>query len=351
MKVSINSIIVNQTRTEKINGREFVVLSAMLIRGDTAMNGIFYSNDEVKASFKQLEDLPAPLGHPVIDGEHVSASNNFAKGEFDIGAFVRNVRMEGKEVHGEIFIDKEVAERTEQGKSLLKKIADKVKLGVSTGLNIAQTIVKNGVDELGKAFDRIGKGFSFDHLAILDGETAAGEHAGTEIIFNNEQSLFVINHEEGGQPDSKITGNPMEIKIDAGDLAKADRVKLQSMTAHELMTAVNAEQPEPTLEQATALIKAKGMTVNKADSVVMTKTDYEKLTANAQKYTDAETKRIDEIKEKIIGNSKMTTEDLANFSEEALINLAGSLVPENDFSVQGGVTTNADKTASKVDYS
>lgn len=344
MRISINSITINATREETYNGRDFVILNAMLIRADTSMNGIFYPFDEVKESFTQLEDLPAPLGHPKIGDEHVSANNNFAKGKFDIGAFVRNVTMQGKEVHGEIFIDKEVAERTEQGKALLTKIANKAKLGVSTGLNIARTIVKNGVDELGKAFTRVGQGFQFDHLAILDGETAAGEHAGTEIIFSNEQSLFVINHEEGGQPNSNHEDDSMKIELDVSDLAKADRVKLESMTANDLINAVNAEVPEVTVAQAQAVIESKGLLmVNSAESVVLAKSDHEALKVNADKFVEAETKRIDEIKETITANSDFEVADLKGMSEAQLEKLSSSLAPTNDYSAQGGVTTNANR--------
>ena len=221
MKISINTLTTNAAREETISGREFVILNAMLIRADTSMNGIFYPSSELKSTFSQLEDLPAPLGHPKRDGMHVSACDQFAKGAHDIGAFVKNVTMKGKEVWGDIFIDKEVASRTEQGRSLLQKITNKAKIGVSTGLQIAKIIAKKGADELGKAFDSVGHGFKFDHLALLDGEQAAGAHAGTEVKFNSEnsESLFVINHDNGSQSKSnKKEVCSMKIEIDVTDL-------------------------------------------------------------------------------------------------------------------------------------
>ena len=355
MLITINTMAANAVREETLNSRVFIVLNAMLLRADTAMNGIFYGLDEVKASFNQLNELPAPLGHPKIAGEHVSASNNFAKGDFDVGAFVRNVHMKEKEVHGEIWIDKEVAGRTERGKKLLSNIANKVMLGVSTGLNIARLIARKGIDELGQAFNNVGKGFSFDHLAILDGEPAAGALAGTEILFNSEQgnsSLFVVNHDEGGQPDSKREENSMEIKIDASELSKPDRDKLQLMTANQLLLAVNAETPAVTLEEAKKVVVAEGLTVNAADSVVLTKDAHTELTANAEKFTTAETARVEKIKEGIIANSKMTGPDLEGMNEKTLTSIADSLVPDNDFSVQDGVTTNSNTGGDvAVDYS
>jgi hypothetical protein len=351
--ITINTLAANSVREETYNGRAFVVLNAMLLRADTAMNGILYSLDEVKASFNQLNELPAPLGHPTIAGEHVSASNNFARGEFDVGAFVRNVHMKDKEVHGEIYIDKEVASRTDRGKRLLSNIANKVKLGVSTGLNIARLIARNGVDELGQAFNNVGKGFMFDHLAILDGEEAAGKLAGTEIIYNSEQgnnSLFVVNH-SGGQSGSNQEENLMEIKIDASDLSKAERVKLQSMTANELILAVNAEKPAVTLEEAKKVVIDQGLTVNAADSVVLTKDDHKALKVNAEKYLTAEKERVEKIKEGIIANSKFVDDDLKDMSESQLTKLSDSLVPANDFSVNAAFTTNSNGKEVAVDFS
>lgn len=350
MQISINSLTANAVREESYNGRPFVVLNAMLIRGDTSMNGIFYPLDEVKKSFNQLEDIDAPLGHPKVQDQFVSAKNNFVKGAHNVGAFVKNVHMKDKEVHGEIYIDKEVANQSEKGRTLLERIANKAKLGVSTGLLIAKTIAQNGVDDLGKAFNRIGQGFSFDHLAILNGETAAGEHAGTEIIFNSEQSLFVINHDDGGQPESNQRGNSMKIEIDVSDLAKADRVKLESLTANELLQAVTAEKPQVTVNEAQELLESKGLQVNSAEAVVMTKDDHAELKANADKFVEAETARLDEIRESITANSKMTAEDLAGMTETALTKLADSLVPANNFEVNGAQGVKA-PAATAYDFS
>ena len=360
MKISINThISTNASRTEVVNGRDYIVVNAMLIRGDTAMNGVLYTLDQVSASYHQLNELPAPLGHPKIGDENVSANNNFARGVFDVGAFVRNAKMIGKEVHSEIWIDKEVAGRTERGKNLLAKIASKAMLGVSTGLMIAHNIVKNGVDELGQAFSSIGQGFHFDHVAILDGEEAAGALAGTKLIYNSDNgaqnALFVVNHDEGGQSPPEPTGeNPMEIKIDASDLSKADRVKLQSMTANELVAAIDQQPPEITLDDAKAVIEKQGMKVNSSDDVVLSRADHEALKANADKFVEAETKRVNEIKDSIVANSQMKAEDLDGMTEPQLVAMAQAYSQKpQDYSILAGVTTNASNggQAVEVDYS
>ena len=355
MRVSVNTLSTNAVRTENVDGRTFTVLNAMMIRADTSMNGILYPLEELKSTFKQMEDVPAPMGHPKLMNQHVSATNNFTKGKHDIGAFIKNVKMVGKEVFGEIWIDNEFAERSDKGRSLLQRIANKTKIGVSTGLTIANIVAKKGVDELGKAFNSVGRSFSFDHVAILEeSEEAAGSHASTEIVYNSDtgESLFVINHDDGGQPESKPKVNVMKHEIDLTDLSKADRTKVMACNASDILAALTAEKPTVTVDEAQTLLESKGMKVNAADSVVLTAAEHKALKTNADLYANAEKERVDEIKESIKTNSKMTDEDLAGMEEMALTRLANSLTPSNDFSVQDGVITNANKSGKiKVDYS
>ena len=87
-------------------------------------------------------------------------------------------------------------------------------------------------------------------------------------------------------------------------------------------------------------------------SVVLTKDAHEELTANAESFTKAETARVKKICEGIIANSKMTGPDLDGMTEKQLTNIAKSLVPDNDFSAQGAITTNSNTSGDvAVDYS
>ena len=142
------------------------------------------------------------------------------------------------------------------------------------------------------------------------------------------------------------------IEIDAAGLSKKDKAMLSGFTANELILLVNAKAPEVTLDQAKAVITAEGLTVNTADSVVLAKEDHLILVANAEKFTNADTARVKKICEGIISNSKMTGPDLEGMSETQLTNIANSLVPDNDFSLQAGITTNSNNGENAVvDYS
>ena len=254
--------------------------------------------------------------------------------------------MAGQKNITEIFVDKEFAERTEGGKELVRRLLNSEEVGLSTGLFPTKTRFEKGVDQFGIQYNEVVEELEYDHLAFLIDETPAGNAAGTRVIINSEtkESLEVITH-SGGQSEPTKKENSMDnIEIDAAGLSKKDKAMLSGFTANELILLVNAKAPEVTLDQAKAVITAEGLTVNTADSVVLTKDAHTELTANAEKFTTAETARIEKIKDGIIANSKMTGPDLDGMTEKQLTNIAASLVPDNDFSVQAGVVTNAGKT-------
>ena len=122
------------------------------------------------------------------------------------------------------------------------------------------------------------------------------------------------------------------------------------MTANELINVVNAEKPVVTIDEAQAVIESKGMQVNSADSVVLTAEQHEELKTNADLFKAAEKERIDEIKQSIMTNSKLEESDLNGMNEESLTRLANSLTPENDFSANAGVTTNAKDGDIELDF-
>lgn len=339
LHISINSFSTNAVRTETVDSREYTVLKAMFMKGNSVMNGIFYPLEEVESSFHQLENLPVPLGHPMLNGTHVSAQNAFTKGKHDIGAFVKNVAMQGDEVWGEIWIDNEFASRSDGGKSLLAKIAEKAQIGVSTGLKIAQKIQQQGQDALGNAYNMIGRMFNFDHLAVLLDQRAAGADYGTEIVYNSDtgESLFVVNH--GGQP-SQHEENSMKHEFDIADLSKAERVQFQALTVNEIMEAVNRKPEAVTLDTAKDVVTNAGLLVNSKDEGEFISKEDAKILANAKK---AEAERIDEMQDFIVTNSEMTKDMIANMDESALLGLYKTIEKsvEPDYSMNNTVITNA----------
>jgi len=186
LKLLINSKTSGKFHREVIDGRSHIVTQMMPIRGGTAMNNIYYPDKDVESSFMQLNMLPTPLGHPTVNGVSVLASHPVATNKQNIGGWMRNPRKKGKRVFVDFMLDEEIANNSEDGKETIRRIEAGEKIGVSTGLGIAQVINKTGSDDFNVKYTRVGSGFNFDHVAILLNETAAGVHAGTELITNSE---------------------------------------------------------------------------------------------------------------------------------------------------------------------
>jgi len=193
--ITINTRTTGKFKKKKIGGRDHIITSMRPIRGNTAMNGILYPDIEVQKSFMQFDNMLAPSKHPKINGQNVSAFHPMAINSHNIGGFTQNPKKKGKDVFVDFVLDIEVANNTDDGKELIRRIENGEKVGVSTGLTINRLTPKKGKDDFGKDFTNVGEGFEFDHIAILLNEEAAGGHAGTELITNSDldEDITIIN--------------------------------------------------------------------------------------------------------------------------------------------------------------
>lgn len=338
-------MITNASRIERVSGRDFVVVDGLAAHGDSSMNRVLYPTSVISRKAKSLEGKPTPLSHPERDGMKVSAEDFFSKGAHDIGGKVMVSNMSGPKNVAKIYVDKEFAERSTGGKELVRRLLAGEEVGLSTALFPTKKREASGKDQFGVEYDEVVDDFEYDHLAFLLDEVPAGVAAGTKIIYNSEtgDSLEVITH-SGGKPDNKKEVNAMKHEIDLSDLSKADRTKVMACNAQDILAAITAKPKKVTIDEAQTVIEAKGMQVNSADSVVLTAEQHQELKTNADLFLAAEKERVDEIKQSIMTNSKLEESDIDGMSEAALTKLAGSLSPENDFSLQDGVVTNADQS-------
>lgn len=189
--VFINSHTSGNVHIESIGGREHIVTKMVSIVGNTVMNNIFYPNDEVVNSMHQLDMIKAPIGHPKVNGVNVSISHPVGDNIHNVGAFVRSPRMEGMKVINDLCIDVERANQSDNGKELVRRINAGEHVGVSTGLNLQIENI-SGTGDDGVAFERIGRNFQFDHVAVLLNEASAGEHVGTAVV-NAYGGKMIIN--------------------------------------------------------------------------------------------------------------------------------------------------------------
>ncbi|MBB3144927.1 uncharacterized protein YoxC [Phyllobacterium trifolii] len=156
------------------------------------MNDIMYPADEIEKSFATLDRTPAPLGHPMVNGVFLSASDPEGINLGWIGAWNENVRRENGRVFLDKVIDVEIANRSEGGKAVLSAIDKGEPVHTSTGL-LAQLEAANG----DVSYSHIARDLVFDHDAILLNEKgAATPEQGVGMMVNSKgekEEIAVIN--------------------------------------------------------------------------------------------------------------------------------------------------------------
>lgn len=162
-----------QIRRERKNGRDYIIVPSATMPDGIVMNGVRYDAEEIRKGFPSLENTPAPLGHPTIEGAFVSASDPEGLARGWIGAWNRNVRQEGGRVLVDKVIDVATASQLEGGKAVLEAINKGEAIHTSTGLYAILDPVENPTD--GAAYTA--RGIVFDHDAILLGEEGAATPA------------------------------------------------------------------------------------------------------------------------------------------------------------------------------
>lgn len=124
MQVNITTKVNSQSiRRETHNGREHLVLPSYTLPANVVMNGGLYTAEEIDAHYQGLEGTLAPLGHPQVNGEFVSAFSPEGLNVGYVGAWNRNVKKSGNRIYVEKWVDVARAEESEGGRELLERVA------------------------------------------------------------------------------------------------------------------------------------------------------------------------------------------------------------------------------------
>jgi len=176
LRTTVNSADI---RREQHNGREHLVIPSYTLPANVVMNRGLYPGEEIDRAYASLEGTLAPLGHPMLDGEYVSARVPEAINAYHVGAFNRNVEKRGSRVYVEKWIDTETAAQTEGGRRLLAAVATGEPIHTSTGVFLRREAAE------GDEYDWIARDMNFDHDAILlDEAGAAGPDQGVGMMVN-----------------------------------------------------------------------------------------------------------------------------------------------------------------------
>lgn len=196
--------------TETIDGKPHIVVRGITpVVDDIVMNRKLYPAAEIEKAYNTLERNPMPLGHPKVDGKHVSARDVRAVNEYHVGAWLQNVSHEGGKVTGDMYVNRQYAESSEKGRRLINRLDEMIAgtnsepIHISTGL-LYSGIAANG-ESKGKKYNEIATNMMFDHVAVLLDEPGAGTPAEGVGIFVNaegdELEIEVVNLADADVPD------------------------------------------------------------------------------------------------------------------------------------------------------
>ncbi|MEW5283057.1 DUF2213 domain-containing protein [Klebsiella michiganensis] len=178
--------------TETIDGKPHIVVRGITpVVDDIVMNRKLYPAAEIEKAYNTLERNPMPLGHPKVDGKHVSARDVRAVNNYHVGAWLQNVSHKDGKVSSDMYIDRQYAESSEKGKRLINRLDEMIAgtnsepIHISTGL-LYSGIAANG-ESKGKKYNEIATNMMFDHVAVLLDEPGAGTPSeGVGIFVNSE---------------------------------------------------------------------------------------------------------------------------------------------------------------------
>ncbi|WP_431612927.1 hypothetical protein [Enterobacter chengduensis] len=124
MQVNITTKVNSQSiRRETYNEREHLVLPSYTLPANVVMNGGLYTQEQIDAHYKGLEGTLAPLGHPQVNGQFVSAFSPEGLCTGFVGAWNRNVKKSGNRIYLEKWVDVARASESEGGRELLERVA------------------------------------------------------------------------------------------------------------------------------------------------------------------------------------------------------------------------------------
>lgn len=246
--IQVNTkISCNKIRRETYNGREHIVVPSYTLPFGIVMNREYYPEAEIIANYQSLEGTLAPLGHPTVDGEFVSAFSPEGLNIGFCGAWNRNVELRGNRVYVEKWVDVETASHSEQGRELLSRL-EALEKGESkdpiwSSVAVYRQRMPATEEMKAQGADSVVKIMSIDHDAILLHEPpAASPEQGVGLMVNTDQAkpLMTVAMKENSYRtlERQLTEAAREL------LPDADYVYVVDFTDKEVTIATNKNYAE-----------------------------------------------------------------------------------------------------------
>lgn len=349
MSIRVNiTTRVNRKNIERVtrNGRPHWKVSSFTLPFDVVMNDVLYPRAEIEANYKTLDGTFAPLGHPVVDGQFVSAFTPQAVNAFNVGAWNENARIEGGRVAIDKIIDIEAAQRSPRGPELLERL-EAIARGEAAAVH---TSVAAFIDELpapdGAEYGSVAKILTFDHDAILlDEPGAATPEQGVGLMVNADLATRAAPKVNAGALRG-ISYREREAMLDAaaklrfapGDDDYAWVVDFTDTQAVVRKNGGPLEMYDYALENGKITFADAGMPVAKQESWVAIATNKLKAMFNPQARPA--------VNEKEGQHMPITAEEQAAITQSVVAAMA---TPLGDITAQlGELKANQDKLASQI---
>ncbi|BCU55158.1 DUF2213 domain-containing protein [Enterobacter kobei] len=316
--------------TETIDGKPHIVVRGITpVVDDIVMNRKLYPAAEIEKAYNTLERNPMPLGHPKVDGKHVSARDVRAVNNYHVGAWLQNVSHKDGKVSGDMYVDRQYAESSDKGKRLINRLDEMVAGSNSEPIHISTGLLYSGItangESKGKKYNEIATNMMFDHVAVLLDEPGAGTpEEGVGIFVNaegDEIEIEVVNLEDSNIHDPQDTTLKTFLnQLKAFFSANSDSTQKETDPMKELI--VNA-------------LKAKGKSVDG-------KTDAELMDAYNQMLAEnAEGKQ--ETPEEKVAREKAEKEERDRANNQAEAPAWFKPFAEKLNTIESGLAVNADK--------
>ena len=246
--IQVNTkLTANTIRRETYNGREHIVVPSYTLPFNIVMNREYYPEAEIIANYQSLEGTLAPLGHPTVDGEFVSAFSPEGLNTGFCGAWNRNVELRGNRVYVEKWVDVETASHSEQGRELLSRL-EALEKGESkdpiwSSVAVYRQRMPANEEMKAQGADSVVKIMSIDHDAILLHEPpAASPEQGVGLMVNTDQAkpLMAVATKENSYRTLERQLEEAARKL----FPDADYVYVVDFTDKEVTIATNAESAQ-----------------------------------------------------------------------------------------------------------
>ena len=183
-------------RREVHNGRDHIVIPSYTLPANVIMNKELYPESEIDAHYQGLEGTLAPLGHPTVNGQFVSAFSPEGINMGHIGAWNRNVKKSGNRVYVEKWVDVANAQQSEGGREFLDRVTA-IERGedvppIHTSVAVFREQIEATPEQKAQGADWVVKIHGMDHDAILLNEVGAATPAqGVGLMVNADLATLL----------------------------------------------------------------------------------------------------------------------------------------------------------------